>query len=358
MIDFKQGKVIEIIEKRDSLSEIKVELQGEEARAINYDNLTGEIAVGDEVVLNTTAVDLNLGSGGEHFVSWNLKRHSLSQRAKGHIVKLRYTPMQMAVLSAEEEESPLHRDLSVVTNLECTPVVIGTLHSQLPAVVASAKEITPQAKITYIMTDGGALPINFSKLVHRLKELKLIESTITCGQAFGGEEEAINIYSALQVAKVQEADIIVVIMGPGVVGTGTALGFSAIEQGQIINAVASLNGVSVAIPRLSFKDERPRHFGISHHTITSLSVAALASAIVPLPQLSDDKMKIVKDKLQAAEIEKKHQIEVIESDSVLKILKKHNLKVTTMGRSIDEEPEFFKAAGAAGIYAAETLKGD
>ena len=86
--------------------ELIVECDGE-AQAVNFLELTGPCRVGDQVVINTTAVDLKLGTGGWHFVMaiWG---RSASLHGVGHIMKLRYTPMQGRVLSVEEEASEYH----------------------------------------------------------------------------------------------------------------------------------------------------------------------------------------------------------------------------------------------------------
>ena len=43
-------------------------------------HLIGTVAVGDRVVMNTTAVDLGLGTGGWNVVHWNLARDQWSAR--------------------------------------------------------------------------------------------------------------------------------------------------------------------------------------------------------------------------------------------------------------------------------------
>ena len=50
----------------------------------------------------------------------------------GHIIKLRYTPLQTAVLSVEAPESPHHDALRLFAGLDDTPVVCSELHSQFP----------------------------------------------------------------------------------------------------------------------------------------------------------------------------------------------------------------------------------
>lgn len=99
----------------------------------------------------------------------------------------------------------------------------------------------------------------------------------------GGDLESVNIYSGLIAAyQVLKAEIIIVTMGPGIVGTGTKWGTTAVEQGEIINAVNVLGGQPIAVPRISFADPRPRHQGVSHHTITALGQVALRESIIAL----------------------------------------------------------------------------
>ncbi|MBI4744667.1 MAG: DUF3866 family protein [Actinobacteria bacterium] len=358
MINLKQGLVKEIVNQRDGLTEVRVELEGDLFFAINYDFFSGNIKKDDRVILNTVAVDLNLGSGGKHFVLWNLRHNSLKTISNGHIMKLCYTPLQISCLSVEEQEGPYHQIIKNEKDLKKMPVIIGELHSQLPAVVSVIKEKNPSLRICYLMTDGAALPIVMSELVYKLKKLGLLDATITVGNAFGGDFEAVNIYSGLVAAKyVVKADIAVVMIGPGIKGTDTALGFTGMEQGVIINAASSLNGFPIAVPRICFKDKRERHYGLSYHTINSLTIGALSKAILVIPEMEEEKMKLIKDKLEQYDIYKKHQVEVVKSDITLLALEKYGLEgITTMGRTVKDVPEFFMAAGAGGVKGVEILK--
>lgn len=206
------------------------------------------------------------------------------------------------------------------------------------------------------MTDGGALPISFSRTAAFLKEEKLIEGSVTFGQAFGGDYEAVNIYTALLGAKhVLNSDIAIVTMGPGIVGTGTKYGFSGIEQGYIIDAVNTLGGTPVFIPRISFAERRARHFGISHHSITILTEIAKTRAEVIVPQFSEEKNKYIKAQIKKHSIDQIHKIVFIEEkeDILNNILHFNNdVRLSTMGRSIEQDKEFFVTAGAAGYYCA------
>lgn len=355
---FKRARVVKIKRKREGLTEALVEIDKEVATAVSYDDLSGEISVGDEVIINTTAVELALGSGGVHFVLWNLNKSSFSRPPSGHIMKLRYTPLQLACLAAEEQQSEYHLLVRDKTQIRGMPVVIGELHSQLPAVAVTIKKLRPQTRIAYVMTDAAALPIAFSNLVVALKEKGLLDATITLGNAFGGDLEAVNIYSALAVAQAAaRADVAIVAMGPGVTGTNSALGFSGIEQGMVINAVNALHGDAIAIPRISFADPRKRHQGVSHHTLTALSLAALAGALVVIPEMGQERMALVKKQLQDHGIYGKHRVEIIKNEITVPALKEYGIGVTTMGREVDEDPEFFMAAGAAGIAAVKALEG-
>lgn len=357
MISFDQAKVLRITNSRAGLTEVEVELKGKKATAINYDEITGEIKVRDKVILNTTAVELSLGTGNKHFVVVNLRHAKFSNLDTGHIMKLRYSPLQMSVLSVEEQKSPYHKVIKKAKSVDGMPVIVGSLHSQLPAVAATIKYMDSKLHVAYLMTDGGALPIAMSNLVSRLKALKLVDTTITTGHAFGGDLEAVNIFSGLVAAKkVVQADITIAIMGPGIVGTDTPLGFTGMEQAEVINAASALLGKPIAIPRISFKDKRKRHHGLSHHTLQALGIGTFAKAEVTIPEMDKRQLDLVLGKLKKNKIDKKHNIRVIKNPITLKALSHYNLQVTTMGRSVGEEPEFFKAAGASGVYAVQIVK--
>ena len=105
MLSIKSGPVKQIVRRRSGVTEILVEVDNREVPAINYDALTGDVEEGDLVVLNTTAVELGLGTGGYHFVMGNLFKAGgqTASREDGHIMRLRYTPYQFAVKCVEEK---------------------------------------------------------------------------------------------------------------------------------------------------------------------------------------------------------------------------------------------------------------
>ena len=304
-------------------------------RAYVLTELIGTVAVGDRVVVNTTAVDLDLGSGGWDVVHWNLAREKWSQEGPGQVMKLRYTSLQSDT-GADEERNGYqsgHR-------LDAMPVVACSLHSQVACVTAAFKHAAPHCRLAYVMTDGGSLPLALSDLVAGLSGCGLLDTTVTAGQAFGGEHEAVNVLSALHVAKVGAgADAVVVGTGPGVVGTRTKYGTSALEVAWVIDLAGSAGGRPVLALRYSEADPRRRHRGVSHHSLTALQQAH-ERALVPVPHLG--KPPHAPD----------HEIVEVEVPDVPLLLSAHGLDVTSMGRGPDEDPMFYAYAGAAGVAAA------
>ncbi len=356
MLAFKKAKVLRILRKVRGRTDVLVDVDGRSHKAISYDALVGDVGAGDEVLVNTVAVDLGLGSGGCHFVLWNSKYENLAIPGDGHIMKLRYTPLQMACLAVEEVASPHHGRLKEAMSIEGMPVIAGTLHSQLAPAAAVIKYLSPRTRLAYVMTDGAALPCAFSDTVAELKEKGLLDLTITYGNAFGGDLEAVNEFSALVAARVVgEADVAVVAMGPGIAGTDTLLGFTGMEQGQIVNSVSSLGGYPIAIPRISFGDPRPRHRGLSYHTEMALCVAARARCQVAFPELPLEKRAKIEEGIKRAKLDERHEIKFVDAGVVKKALDHFRLKPTTMGRGYEEDPEFFMAAGAAAICALDRL---
>lgn len=358
--------VVEAIDtERPGAQEVRVRVGGDspserqDRRAINFVALNGRLSVGDRVNLNTVAVEMQLGTGGFDFVIAS-ETQTVSEPPPGHILKLRYTPLQTPVLVVEAPESPHHDAMRLFAGLDDLPVVCAELHSQIPAICAAAKwalsacHYPRPPRIAYIMTDGAALPLALSRLVPRMKELGLIDATITAGQAFGGDYEAVNLYSALAAAKeVVGADIVVVGQGPGNVGTETPLGFSGIDQGLAINAAASLGGVPIVAPRVSFADTRSRHRGLSHHTVTVLCTIARAPSLLPIPRLPYETQEILRKTLDETSIAEDHQVIIVDAEKGLSALIATGLQVTTMGRTVEEERPFFLSAAAAGLLAAQ-----
>jgi hypothetical protein len=346
---FRVGDVVNLLEERAGLQRVEVDLGDGPERAYVLTQLTGRVEPGDRVVVNTTAVELGLGTGGWHVVHWNLTRNEWSEPGPGHVMKARYTSLQADVGSTEEH----WEELAEITSIDGMPVVAAALHSQLPAIAAAFKRERPDARLAYVMTDGAALPIALSDLVAQLRELELLDATITCGHAFGGDYEAVSVHSALAVARhIVHADAAVVVMGPGIVGTATRLGFSGIEVGPVLDAAAGLDGVPIACLRVSFADPRDRHRGVSHHSITALGVATRSRVLVPVPCVGGEEEKQLRSDLADAGLDTRHDIVDVAPSGIVDLLAGHGLQVMSMGRPASADPVLFEAAAASGIVAA------
>ena len=351
MIRIRRGVAIEVERARPGVLSLLVEVDGTKERALAYEALTGPVAPGDRVVLNTGAVALRLGTGGGHFVIAVEGGQDVDPPAHGgHAMKLRYTPGQHAVLPVEET----HRELiDGFDGLAGKPVVVASLHSALAPVCIASRTIDPDARTAYVMTDAAALPIAFSETVAALKEQGLLDSTITTGQSFGGDLEAVNRFTGIIAAQVvAEARVIVVCQGPGNLGTASRYGFAALEAGETVNAAAALGGRPIVAPRLSFADPRQRHRGISHHTLTALGVAALVGSEIALPTLAPDRREAIDRQLEEAHLLDLHRVVEVElGDAVEDALRSTPVPLRSMGRSFDDDPDYFRAAAAAAVLA-------
>jgi hypothetical protein len=353
---FLTGTVSKILDEREGVIRAVVTVDGEERQASAFTKVSGPISEGDRVVVNVTGIDLGLGTGGEDFVLWNLERDEAGELSGGHILKLRYTPWQIDTISAEAPESPHHTALQDVDSLEGMLVVACGLHSQVAAGATVARFLKRDSTIVYLMTDGAALPIAHSNLVAELRDKGVLDATVTCGHAFGGDFECVNVFSGLAVARwVCKADVVFVAMGPGVVGTGTRLGHTEMEQGQTLNAVAALGGRGIASVRISFADQRERHRVMSHHSMTALKFSPPST--LAIPALESAKFDQVMHLLRTSALDRQHRISVVDAEPTFAALDEFGVQPETMGRKVADDPDFFRAAGAAGIVAGQ-LVGD
>jgi Protein of unknown function (DUF3866) len=369
VIRVRNGRVTALLARRSGATEalVAVEPDGGEARALGYDDLVGPLEVGDRVVLNTTAVALGLGTGGFHLVMARLggerdggpSGSSPVDLGPGHVMKARYTPAQVRVLAVEEEASPHRAAVADVTDLEGLPVVCAELHSMVPVVAAAARAVDGDLTVAYVMSDGAALPLAFSRLAGELRASGLVAGIVTAGQAFGGDLEAITLHSALVSARaVLGADVVVAAQGPGGMGTGTALGYSGIQVAEMVNAAGALGGRPVACLRMSTADARERHRGVSHHSLTALGRLSLARARVALPALADASLAAtVRRQLDDAGVSARHEIVPVDPPDAGKLLAAWGLQVRTMGRGPEDDPVFFAAAAAAGTLAGRLAAG-
>jgi hypothetical protein len=335
--------------------ELDVTSGGVTIPALAYPALTGRPQVGDRVLLNATALELGLGTGGYALVVAVPERLPDDPAGPGHLVKARYTPLQVTVLGADEQGSPHHEVLRDADDLGGMPVVVADLHSAVPAVLAALRADTPGVSVAYLMLDGGALPAWFSRTIATLRQAGWLAGTVTAGQAFGGDLETVTVHTGLLAARhVLGAQVTVVAQGPGNLGSGTRWGFSGVACGEAVNAVAALGGRPVASLRISEADPRPRHRGISHHSLTSYGRVALARADVVVPELPGELGQQVT--AQAAPLGERHRLVPVPVDGLMEPLAGCPVRLSTMGRGLAEDGAYFLAAAAAGRHAGRLLQ--
>lgn len=320
MLSLRRGRVTAVVERADGLERLEVD----GVPCVAYPQLTGPVAVGDDVVVNVQARELGLGSGGFDVLYVNLSRGlDLPASAGAHVVKLPYTPVQFAAAHGEESETLSYE-------LDGAPVIACSLHSQVAPVCAALSGL----RVAYVQMPGGALPVALSDAVRALRARGLVAVAIGADACFGGDVDAVNVYSALALARGREADVVVCTIGPGIVGTGTAFGHGGMAAAGAACAAARLGGRPVLALRLSERDARARHAGLSHHAESLLAVAG------------DD---VVAAWPEGCPFERPARTAVVDAGGWREACA--DLPLDHMGRGPDDDPWFFAAAFAAGRLA-------
>jgi uncharacterized protein DUF3866 len=321
-LSLRRGRVTAVVEEDDGIARIEVD----GAACIAYPPLTGPVSVGDDVVVNVQARELDLGSGGFDVLYANLTRGlDLPGEPHAHVMKLPYTPSQFAARHAEED-GPL-ADLA-----EGLPVVACSLHSQVAPVCAALAGV----RVAYVQLPGGALPVALSDSLRTLRDRDLVRRTISVDACFGGDTECVSIYSALAHVAAGEFDAAVCAIGPGIVGTGTSFGHGGMAAAVGLGAAAELGAQPVLALRLSERDPRERHRGVSHH-----AEGILALRGPPIRKAWPRGCPLEDGIAEGAD--------VVDVDDWREACE--GLPLSHMGRGPDEDPWFFAAAFAAGRVA-------
>jgi hypothetical protein len=340
---------------------------GERRAAIADVALVGRAEVGDEVIVNTEALDLGLGSGGFDVVHVNLTRGLQAEDTAGaNVIKLNYTSLQHAVRPVED--GPLQLPIE-------RPVAVLALHGQLAAVAWAFAQAAPKLRLGYVQTEGGALPGGHSRTVLALREQGLLAGHLTAGAAFGGEAEAITTVGALHHGlRSLGWDAVVCGPGPGIVGSSSSLGHGGMVALDSAHVALALGCPTLLVARMSSADDRARHRGISHHTLTVLDLL-LAPVTVALPagmrspvgaelhaglraafggslaeRRAEDRPALALDVERPVRITR-HDWRRAAVD--LPAYARSGLPAETMGRTLAQDPLFFGAALAGGGALAE-----
>jgi Protein of unknown function (DUF3866) len=335
-----------------------------EIPALVYTDLMAIPTVGDRVLLNVAALERGLGTGGYALVIAVLDadgRVTQPPQPAGHLIKARYLPLQAMVAGADEQGSAHHQLLAEADSIGGMPVIVADLHSALAPILLAIADDRPGTRVVYVMSDQGALPLAFSRSVAELRASGLLAATVTVGQAFGGDLEAVTLHSGLLAARLAlDAELVVVTQGPGNLGTGTRWGFSGVSAGEAINAAAILGGRPVGTLRISGADSRERHRGVSHHSLTAYGRVALCPADIAVPDLSDDGSPAMDELAEAvaASLQKlasRHRLVTVNLSGLRTVLAASPIQLSSMGRGLDDDPAYFLAAAAAGRHAATLL---
>ena len=305
---------------------VRLEVDG--APCVAYPELTGPVALGDDVVANVQARELGLGSGGFDVLYLNLTRGLELPGVPGaHVMAWPYAPGQLAVAHGEEG-----RDLP--STLDGMPVVCCSLHSQVAPVCAG---LGAGRRVAYLQLAGGALPVALSESVRALRARRLVGGAVAVAPCIGGDVTCVNVASALAWAADEGFDVAVCSVGPGIVGTGTALGHGAVSAAEAANAASALGGTAILAVRASERDARERHRGVSHHTRAVLRLC-LGSVVAAWPS----------ERPAPAWLAPRRDVDVTGWRSACE-----GLPLSHMGRGPDDDPLFFESAFAAGLLAAD-----
>jgi Protein of unknown function (DUF3866) len=342
---------------------LMVRVGEEERRAWADRSLVGEVAAGDDVIVNTEALDLGLGSGGFDVVHVNLTRGLEGGADPGaRVMKLNYTSLQHAIDPieiGEDDQAPAERS--------GPPVLVLPLHGHLAPAAWAAAKARHGIILGYVQTPGGALPGSLSRDVAELSERGLLAGHITAGAAYGGERDAVTTIGALDAAaRGLGWEAIVCAPGPGILGSATTFGHGGIAALESAHAALALRLPTLLAPRISSSDPRPRHRGLSHHTETVLELL-LGPARVPVPEIDLEGWPTGAQGTDAVDLpsvldalhevcDDRHDVAVEPVD--LAGYAASGLPARTMGRTIDEDPLFFAAALAGGAALARAVRAE
>lgn len=323
----RRARVLEVTQKDETAIRMTIELlegplRSELIEGIFYPQLGLVPQTGETVTANTLGLEMELGTGGFAIVLPNAGGQAPPN--ENHFVKLPYTPLQLPASPPEQAES-----------LEGSPVVVLSLHSHLAPACCAAAALRPDLRVSFVWQEGGALPVALSESVRRLKERGLLHAVVSSGSCFGGDVEAPNLYSAL-LAAAMTSDVILVGIGPGILGTGRLYGHGGMSAATALNAAESLGAEPVLAPRISSADARDRHRGISHHTRSVLQ-AAMGSVRVAVPASSKESLDGLPERHDYIPV----------SHAAAGLEERFGVTFGSMGRTYSNDEVLFDAAVAA-----------
>lgn len=308
-------------------------LEGERVPGLSYRQLGPTPQAGETVLVNTLGIEMGLGTGG--FAVVLPDRGGEAPTNRDHFVKLPYTPLQFPAVPPDQAE-----------DLNGRLVVVLPLHSHLAPACCAVADLRPGCRVSFVWQEGGALPVALSDTVRKLKERGLLHGVVSSGNCFGGDVEAPNLYSAL-LAAAEVSEMVLVGIGPGILGTGTAYGHGGMSAATALNAACSLGARPVLAPRISGADVRSRHRGLSHHTGSALQ-AALGEVRVAMPAAAKG--------IAVEELPARHSYPTVPYGAAGSE-ERFGLTFESMGRTYPEDEVFFDAPAAAVALALGSVLG-
>jgi hypothetical protein len=347
VLRLRRGRVVSIEGAGQRVVRLTVEVEGGERRpAIAYPGQTGKVAPGDDVIVNVEGRDLGLGSGGFDIVHAKLSiDEEPGEVGDAHVMKLNYTSLQQAI-------APVEEGLEELSTRPGIPVAVLALHGQLAALTFALARLREGVRTGFVQSGGGALPGALSDTVADLLDRGLLAGHVTAGPAHGAGLEAITVEGAIDAGgRSLGWDCAIVGPGPGILGSASALGHGGLAALSNAHAALSLGCVVTIVPRLSSGDPRERHRGLSHHTETVLDlvlrpVQVAVPAGVSLPAGAG---------LERAIAHGDHEGVHADVSELIDPYLSSGLEARTMGRSFDEDRDFFLAALAGGAVLAQTI---
>lgn len=345
MLKLRRGTVV-------STEPFEVEVDGERRRAWADESMVGPSEVGDEVIVNTAAIDLSLGSGGFDVVHVNLTRGlGGGETPPGiHVMKLNYSSLQHAVDPAEEGLDSLPRPARPI------PVLVLPLHGHLAPAAWAAARAAGDARVGFVQAGGGGIPGTLSQDVASLLDGGLLAEHLTATPSYGGRREAISLVGALHAAAGDLGwDAVIVGPGPGILGSETRYGHGGMAALDSAHCALALGLPTLISPRLSAGDARPRHLGLSHHTASVLELL-LGGVEIPVPagiasfwpDAAGDPTTVIGTASGGLHRPSEHQVD-------LAAYAASGLPTRTMGRELAEDELFFAAPLAAGAALAARI---
>jgi hypothetical protein len=133
-----------------------------------------------------------------------------------------------------------------------------------------------------------------------------------------------------------------------------------------MNAAGILGGRPIGALRISGADPRPRHHNLSHHSLTAYGRVALVAADLAVPDLAGaerltgiaglrEVAKLADTVIRQAATLTRHRQVLVPLSGLDQALRTSPVRLSTMGRGLDDDPAYFLASSAAGRHAANLL---